>query len=183
MLITTLVVLMSASAHAKKLPHYVFVLPDGYTGWIQIVFDPNHGSPVVVEKGNALVRVGDDGIVHLKTYHTTFVGSTDEFFYEQRDANGRIIRNALPADFTCSIKNSGMDFCFDGSGDLSDGFTVGRATVGKPSDGTPGSAWWLFIGPPALRRKMARPITRNPDPKYPYQIDVPENDPTPERIK
>jgi len=158
--ITTFVMLMSVSAHAKKLPHYVFVLPDGYTGWIQVVFDPNHGSPVVVEKGNALVRVGDDGLVHLKTYHTTFVGSTDEFFYEQRDANGRIIRKALPADFTCSIRNSGMDFCYEPSEERgADGFTAGRASVGKAGPSSEGSSWFFFIGPPALRAKNAVRVT------------------------
>ena len=62
-----------------------------------------------------------------------------------------------------------------------DAFDVGRATLGRVSDGTPGNSWFLFVGPYALREKMARHVHFAP--ARSKKIDVPEDDPTPGRIK
>jgi hypothetical protein len=175
-------IFVSQGAHAAKLPHYIFILPDGYTGWIQVIFDSPGSAPLVLEHDNAVLKIKDDGVIRLPIPGHVFVGSHDDFFYERTDAKGKAVRVLVPSDYVCT-ESSGMDSCYNSKGDLSDGFTVGRATIGKPSDGTPGNSWWLFVGPPDLRKKWARPITRNSDPKWPYQIDVPANDPTPGRIK
>jgi hypothetical protein len=175
-------ILLTANAHARKLPHYVFVLPDGYTGWIQVIFESPNSPPLKLEHDNAVLEIDNSGIIRLPIVGHLFAGSHDEFFYERVDASGKKIRVPVPANFVCP-DSSGMDNCYDANGDISDGFSVGRATRGKANDGTPGSSWWLFVGPPDLRKKMAKKITRNPDPKWPYQIDVPENDPIPGRIK
>jgi hypothetical protein len=176
------VMLLATSALAEKLPHYVFLLPDGYTGWIQVIFDSPGSAPVKVEKGNAILTIDDSGIFRLPIIGRLFAGSHDEFLYLHTTSTGERVRVPVPANYVCA-QNSGMDTCYDPDSGLSDGFSVGRATRGKPNDGTPGSSWWLFVGPPDLRKKMAKTIDRNPDPKWPYQIDVPEHDPTPGRIK
>ena len=176
-----MMIFVAKGAHAAKLPHYIFILPVGYTGWIQVIFDSPGSAPLVLEHDNAVLRIKDDGVIRLPILGHLFAGSHDEFFYERNDANGKVVRVPIPSDYVCT--DSGIDSCYGGDGNLSDGFSVGRATVGKPSDGTPGNSWWLFVGPPDLRKKWAKPITRNSDPKWPYQIDVPGNDPTPGRIK
>jgi hypothetical protein len=173
--------MLSTNAYPKNLPHYVFVLPDGYTGWIQVIFDSPGSAPVKVENGNAILEIDNSGIFRLPIVSHIFAGSHDEFFYE-RVSSGKKARVPVPADYVCT-QYSGMDSCYDSDSNISDGFNVGRATRRKPNDGTPGSAWWLFVGPRDLRKKMAVPVHRNPDPKWPYRIDVPEDDPTPGRIK
>jgi hypothetical protein len=182
LLIAVMMILVSTDLCAEKLPHYIFVLPDGYTGWIQVIFDSPGSAPLVLENDNAVLHIKNDGIIRLPIVGHVFTGSHDEFFYERTDIKGNILRVPVPANYVCT-QNSGMDTCYDSDSGLSDGFTVGRATRGKPNDGTPGNSWWLFVGPPDLRKKMAKPIDRNPDPKWPYQIDVPEHDPIPGRIK
>jgi hypothetical protein len=182
LLLATFMLLATVSASASKLPHYIFILPDGYRGWIQVIFDSPGSAPLKLEHDNAVLEIDDSGVFRLPIIGHVFVGSHDEFFYEHIDANGKKSRVPVPANFVCP-DSSGMDNCYDSKGDVSDGFTVGRATRGKPSDGTPGNSWWLFVGPPELRKKMAKPIHRNPDPKWPYQVDVPEDDPIPGRIK
>ena len=182
LLLAIFMLLATASASAAKLPHYIFILPDGYTGWIQVIFDSPGSAPLKLEHDNAVLEIDNSGIFRLPIVGHLFTGSHDEFFYEHIDPSGRKARVAVPANFVCT-QESGMDSCYDPDGEISDGFSVGRATRGKPNDGTPGSSWWLFVGPPDLRKKMAKKVSRNPDPKWPYQIDVPENDPTPGRIK
>jgi len=182
LLLAFLIILATVSASAQRSPHYVFVLPDGYTGWIQVIFNSPGSAPLKLERNNTILEIDNSGIFRLPIMEHIFAGSHDEFFYETISPNGKKTRIAVPSNFVCA-QSSGLDNCYNGEGDWSDGFTVGRATRGKASDETSGSSWWLFVGPPDLRKKMAVPITRNSDPKYPYQIDVPENDPTPGRIK
>ena len=182
LLIVVTMIFVGECAQAAKLPHYIFILPDGYTGWVQIIFSSPGSARLVLEHDNAVLRIKDDGVIRLPIEHHYFTGSHDEFFYERPETTGKTVRVPVPSDYVCA-ESSGLDTCYDSKGDLSDGFTVSRATVGKPSDGTLGNSWWLFVGPPDLRKKWARPITRNSDPKRPYQIDIPANDPTPGRIK
>jgi hypothetical protein len=165
---------------ARGLPHYAFILPDGYVGWIQVVFSsPNALEPPLVK--NALVlRIDSSGVFRTSMIGTVFTGSHDEFFYSKIDANGKEILTPVPPTFVCT-ELSGLDSCYDSDGNLSDGFTVGRANLGHPNDGTPGNSWFLFVGPPDLRKKYAKVIHRAPGAQY--QIDVPEDDPTPGRIR
>jgi len=182
LLVAAFLLIASTSAYATKLPHYVFVLPNGYTGWIQVVFEDPNGAPFEVEHDNAVLKIDDSGIIRLRGVGRMFVGSHDEFFYDVVDQHGKHSRIPVPANFVCTAM-SGMDNCYDDDSKITDGFSVGRATIGKPKGTTQGSAWWLFVGPPDLRKKMARPAHVNPDPQYPYHIDVPEDDPSPGRIK
>jgi uncharacterized protein DUF6843 len=157
-------------------PHYVFVLPDGYVGWIQVIFDSPGSQELVPERGRFVLRVDKSGVVKTSSSEVVFVGSHDEFFYSHLNVKGKEVLSAVPANFYCG-EDSGIDSCYGGDGTMSDGFTVGRANLGRPNDGTPGSSWFLFVGPPELRAKMAKPIHRAPGQKY--QIDVPEDDPHP----
>jgi hypothetical protein len=134
---------------------------------------------VVHEHERSVIRVDKSGIFKTSSLGHLFAGSHDEFFYSRLDANDEEILSPVPSNYYCG-KFSGIDSCYDSKGTVSDGFFVGRATVGSPSDGTPGNSWFLFVGPPDLRAKMAKPIRRAPGEKY--QIDSPEDDPHPGMI-
>lgn len=170
----------SVSAGAKhSLPHYVFILPDGYVGWIQVIFSSPHASePPLVNNGHVF-RIDNSGVFRTSMIGSFFTGSHDQFFYSKVDAQGKEALAPIPPNYACTAY-SGMDFCYD-SDSLSDGFTVGRANLGHPNDGTPGNSWFLFVGPPDLRKKYAVPVHLAPGEKY--HIDVPDDDPTPGRIR
>jgi hypothetical protein len=168
------------SVWGRQDPHYAMTLPDGYVGWIQIIFaSPNAPRPEF-SHNRYVLRVGDSGVFRTSMLHTHFTGAQDEFFYRRIDSNGKESLVPVPADYVCA-GNSGIDNCFISSDNRVDAFEVGRATVGRVSDGTPGDSWFLFIGPYALREKMARHVHFEPGTKN--KVDVPEDDPIPGRIK
>ena len=164
---------------SAKLPHYVFVPPDGYVGWVQVIFDSPGASEMVPNRGRLVLRLDKSGILKTSSIQHVFAGSHDEFFYSRRDVKGKELLSAVPSNYYCN-QESGIDSCYGSDGTKSDGFTVGRANLGRPNDGTPGNSWFLFVGPRDLRDKMAKPIHRAPGEKY--QIDVPEDDPHPGMI-
>jgi len=179
-LLAVLLLGLAPAGWGKTQPHYTFILPDGYTGWIHIIFaSPNAPKPEFSHNG-FVFRPNDSGIVWTSMLHSYFPGSEDEFFYRKIDRKGKEVLVPVPAEYVCT-GNSGLDNCFISSDDRVDALEIGRATKGRVSDGTPGQSWFLFVGPYALREKMARhahfyPGTTN-------KMDVPEDDPTPGRIK
>jgi hypothetical protein len=167
------------AAAKHSLPHYVFVLPDGYVGWIQVIFSSPQASEPPLLKNGLILRIDNSGVFKTSMYESVFAGSHDEFFYSKLDAQGKETLTSVPTNYACT-EFSGSDTCYD-SDSISDGFTVGRANRGRPNDGTPGNSWFLFVGPPELRKKYAVPVRLAPGEKY--HIDVPEDDPTPGRIR
>lgn len=177
-----IVVLLATIGCRAESPHYVFVLPDGYVGWIQVIFDsPGAPEVVVPNRTRFVLRIPKSGILKTSSLGHVFAfpGSHDEFFYSRLDHKGKEVLSAVPSNYYCN-EESGLDSCYDANGTMSDGFNVGRANLGHPNDGTPGNSWFLFVGPPDLRAKMAKRIHRAPGEKY--QIDVPEDDPHPGMI-
>jgi len=168
------------AAWGKQDPHYAFVLPDGYTGWIQIIFGSPDAPRPEFSHNRFILRVDDSGVLRTSMLHSVFPGSQDEFFYRRIESKGKSELVPVPPEYFCA-GNSGIDNCFISSDNLVDAFQVGRATVGRISDGTPGDSWFLFVGPFALREKMARHIHLEPGTSK--KIDVPEDDPIPGRIK
>ncbi len=178
--VTVLLLFAAHAAFARSKPHYVFLLPDGFVGWVQVISQAPGAPKAVVEKGNLLVDLDDSGVFRTPTFHTSFVGAHDEFFYKRIGANGDALRVSVPSDFVCT--ESGMDMCYTPSEEKgSDGFTVGRATVGVSGPSRDGSSWFFFVGPPALRQKNTVRVIFQPGTKK--WMDHPENDPTPGRIK
>jgi hypothetical protein len=179
-LLLALLLALAPSGWGRQDPHYTFILPDGYTGWIQIIFAAPHGPKPQFSHNGFVFRLNDSGILWTSLLHSNFPGSEDEFFYRRIDRKGKEVLVPVPAEYVCT-GNSGLDNCFISSDDRVDAFEIGRSTVGRVSDGTPGNSWFLFVGPYALREKMARhahfyPGTTN-------KMDVPEDDPIPGRIK
>ena len=175
-----LMLALAPAGWAHPLPHYAFILPDGYTGWIQIVFaSPNAPRPEF-SHGRYILRVDDSGVLRTSMLHSYFAGAQDEFFYRKTGSKEKESLVPVPAEYVCT-GNSGLDNCFISDDTRVDALDVGRATLGRVSDGTPGDSWFLFVGPYALREKMAKHVHYYPGTKK--KIDVPEDDPIPGRIK
>jgi hypothetical protein len=51
-----LLYLALAQASARERPHYLFVLPDGYVGWIQIIFNDPQAPPPILHYTEAQIR-------------------------------------------------------------------------------------------------------------------------------
>jgi len=169
------------SSFGRSKPHYIFLLPDGYIGWVQVISQAPDSARPVVEKGNLLVDLDESGIFRTPTLHTMFVGAHDEFFYRQPDSKGGVTRVPVPPEYVC-LQTSGLDTCYEPSEEKgADGFTVGRATAGKDGPSSEGSSWFFFVGPSALRKKHAIRVVFQPGTKK--WMDHPENDPIPGRIK
>src|SRR5262249_7088050 len=145
----------------------------------QVIFDSPGAPEIVPSHGRFVLRVDKSGVLKTSSIAIVFAGSHDEFFYSRRDVKGKEVLSAVPPNYYCG-EESGIDSCYGSDGTKSDAFTVGRANLGRPNDGTPGNSWFLFVGPPDLRAKMAKPIHLAPGEKY--QIDVPEDDPHPGMI-
>jgi len=175
-----LLLTLAPAGWGKQDPHYAFVLPDGYTGWIQIIFNSPRAPRPELSHNRFVLRVDNSGILRTSMLHTHFAGSQDEFFYRRIDAKGKESLVPVPAEYVCA-GNSGLDNCFISSDSRVDAFEVGRATTGRVSDGTRGDSWFLFVGPFALREKMA--THAHFEPGTTKRIDFPEDDPTPGRIK
>ena len=115
-----------------KPPHYVFILPPDYVGWVQVIFG-DVGAPSLPYKKRILtVEVSDSGAVRTKNLPVWF-STRNEFFYRSKDQRGAEHLVPLPAGYVLDCAGQG-------------GFVVS----GTP-DGSPGSAsWFFFIGPSRL---------------------------------
>jgi hypothetical protein len=175
-----LITLAPAYANARKLPHYVFILPDGYTGWVQIIFRSPGGTDPPQTHDKIKIVLEDSGVYKTGMYHAYFTGSHDEFLY-RRIVEGKESLVPIPASYYCNA-DSGLDTCYKPSEEKgADGFTVGRSSVGKEGPSSGGNSWFFFIGPPELRAKNLVRVTFEPGTKK--WMDHPENDPAPGRIK
>ena len=141
-------------------PHYVFVLPDRYTGWIQVIFESPGAPKIEPDHGRFVLRVDKSGVVKTSSTESYVVGgSHDEFVYGREDVKDKEVLSAVPANYYCGEK-SGIDSCYGADGTTTDGLTVGRRTRGAPTMALPATHGSCLLGPPELRAKMAKPIHR-----------------------
>jgi len=78
LLLAFLIILATVSASAQRSPHYVFVLPDGYTGWIQVIFNSPGSAPLKLERNNTILEIDNSGIFRLPIMEHIFAGSHEE---------------------------------------------------------------------------------------------------------
>jgi hypothetical protein len=175
-----LLLALAPAAWGKQYPHYAIVLPDGYTGWVQVIFATPHEARPEFSHNRYMLRIGDSGVLRTSMAHSYFAGSQDEFFYSRIDSKRRESLVPLPVEYFCG-GNSGLDNCFISSDERVDALAVHRATVGRASNGAPGDSWFFFVGPYALREKRSKHVHYAPGSTN--KIDVPEDDPIPGRIK
>ena len=121
---------------AKVKPSYRFYLPDGYIGWIQIIFNDPQSTPFSVEDGKVRVEVPESGIVRTSNLRIHSSLSPDEFYYRGPILGGTSQNLPVPTDYFLPGIDHG-------------GFGV-MDTGGKGL----GYSWFIFIGPPELRAKV-----------------------------
>lgn len=113
----------------RQAPHYVFVLPDGYIGWVRIMFTVDDMPSLVTENGILTVEFDDSGIVKTRDAHMIVPGKYDKFFYRKGGTKKQTLVS-IPTEYV------------DMRGIYHGGFTATR-------DG--GVSWFFFIGPSNLR--------------------------------
>jgi hypothetical protein len=84
-----IVAFLATIACAAESPHYVFVLPDGYVGWIQVIFDSPRAPMVVPKHGRFVLRVDKSGVLKTSSTEYVFAGSHDEFFYSRLEPKAK----------------------------------------------------------------------------------------------
>jgi uncharacterized protein DUF6843 len=127
---------MAHSAYGRAKPHYTFILPDSYVGWIQVVFSDPQASPLPIRKdGGRQIDVPESGIPRTSDIRVHDFKRKDEFYYRYL-SGGKEGLCPVPSEYVMP-------------GDSHGGFGV-MDTAGKG----PGYSWFLFIGPPELRAKV-----------------------------
>ena len=84
---------------AKVKPSYRFYLPDGYVGWIQIIFNDPQSPPFSIEDGKIRVEVPESGVVRTSNLRIHASLSPDEFYYWDTIHVGTGQNSPLPADY------------------------------------------------------------------------------------
>jgi len=122
---------------AKGNPNYRFYLPNGYVGWIQIIFNDPQSPPFSIEDRKIRVEVPESGIVRTSNLRIHASLSPDEFYYRDPIHGGTAQNRPVPVGYVLAGIDHG-------------GFGV-MDTGGKG----PGYSWFIFVGPPELRAKVA----------------------------
>jgi hypothetical protein len=92
---------LSAKQQANELPHYVFVLPEGYVGWIQVIFMSPGAPELKPEHGKVILRINVDGMFRTSTVGAVFAGSHDEFLYRSLRPDGAEALRPVPSTYFC----------------------------------------------------------------------------------
>jgi uncharacterized protein DUF6843 len=130
------VFLASHLAWAKH-PHYTFILPDKYVGWVQIIFNDPQASRLPFRKDKGYeITIPESGIARTSDWRVHDFRRKDEFYYRSFLPNGNVTFLPVPSEYVMP-------------GDSHGGFGV-MDTGGKG----PGYSWFIFIGPPDLRAKV-----------------------------
>lgn len=132
---STIVTMAAMPAVAERRPHYIFELPDKYVGWVQIIFnDP--GSPALpIAHGGVVLKVPESGIVRTSSIRVHSSLAPDEFFY-------RVIGSAGAQDVPVPAE------------DVLPGINHGGFGVMDTGGRGKGYSWFVFIGPPRLRKEV-----------------------------
>lgn len=132
-----LAILISTHARVKPEPHYTFILPAGYVGWVQVIFNDPSASPLPVRRdGGRVIEVPESGMPRTSDIRVHDSNRKDEFYYQSSQTNGTTELRPVPTAYVLP-------------GDSHGGFGV-MDTGGKGL----GYSWFFFVGPPELRGKV-----------------------------
>lgn len=122
---------------ARKHSRYIFVLPEGYVGWVQVIFmDPN-AKPLAMKDGGYVIDVPESGISRTSDMrvHDSSPKAINEFYYRSASSSATEGLGPIPSDYILP-------------GDSQGGFGI-KDTGGKGA----GYSWFVFIGAPVQRAK------------------------------
>lgn len=146
---TILCLLAEQAVCAKPKPHYVYVLPTGYVGWVRIIHNDNEAQHRQARKdGSVWIEVSEDSEARYSdmTFHLDLVGGPDQFYYH--DASGIEASSyiAVPSEFVMA-----NDPCHHPSDKPSCYSSTHGGFTSMNLDEIPGSLIYFFIGPPGRR--------------------------------
>jgi len=157
-----LAILLPIYGRAK--PHYTFILPDGYVGWLQVIFNDPQASPLPIRNdGGRVIEVPESGVSRTSDIRVHDDKAHDEFYYRSILSNGASELHPMPPEFILPGEGHGGWGVMD--------------TGGKG----PGYSWFIFFGPADLRAQTPwADITKVPG--YGKRLMAPEVYPTPGRL-
>ncbi len=153
-----------------KHPHYTFILPDQYVGWIQIVFNDPQASPLPHRQdGGYEIDVPESGVPRTSHLRVHDFKRKDEFYYRSTLPNGNVDLHPVPSEYVMPDDSHG-------------GFGV-MDTGGRGS----GYSWFIFIGPPDVRAKVPladwdKVVKAHEVNGHPTRFELPDPYPTPGRM-
>src|SRR5580658_8598227 len=134
-----IILFVSIASHLAlaKSPHYTFILPYKYVGWVQIIFNDPQASPLPLRKDKGYeIEVPESGMARTSHLRVHDFRRKDEFYYRSVLLDRKVGFIPVPSEYVMP-------------GDSHGGFGV-MDTGGKG----PGYSWFIFIGPRDLRAKV-----------------------------
>jgi hypothetical protein len=125
----------ASPAQQSRHPHYTFVLPNDYVGWVQIIFNDPLGKPFARRNNSYEIDVPDSGVPRTSDIRVEDGKAEDQFYYRVLLPDGTAKLNPVPSDYVLS------------------GFSHGGFGVMDTGGKGRGYSWFIFIGPRALRDK------------------------------
>jgi hypothetical protein len=127
---------LNGYASSRKQPRYIFSLPAGFVGWIQIIFNDPQATPLCIKDGGVLITVPESGIARTSNLRIHSDLAEDEFRYRSQRPDENLLTERVPAGYVLPGIDHG-------------GFGV-MDTGGKGS----GYLWFIFIGPSVERKQV-----------------------------
>ena len=98
----TILLFLLLPARGRPKPHYTFVLPDKYVGWIQAVFNDSDALPLPKRKdGGYHIDVPESGIPRTSDFHVLDARAKDEFYYRVQLPGGGTELQRVPKRMYC----------------------------------------------------------------------------------
>jgi len=166
-----LIVSVAPPLALAKSPHYRFILPDKYVGWVQIIFNDPQASPLPLRRDKGYeIEVPESGIARTSDIRVQDSKSKDEFCYHSLPSNGKAEVFPVPSEYVMpGVSHSGFGVMDTGGKGL-------------------GYSWFIFIGPPELRSKVPLADWDKVVAEYSKthggrkRVEAPDPDPTPGRM-
>jgi hypothetical protein len=87
------------AVYGRTKPHYTFILPDGYVGWVQIVFNDPGASPFPIRRdGGREIQVPESGIARTSGLRVHDSKARNEFYYRSVLPNGEAEFRTVPSE-------------------------------------------------------------------------------------
>ena len=79
--------LHAAPARSKR-PRYIFMLPDGYVGWVQIIFNDPAAAALPMKDGGYVIDIPESGLTRTSDIRVMDFNSQNEFYYHSSPSTG-----------------------------------------------------------------------------------------------
>src|SRR5579862_8419695 len=93
---------LHSPAKPSKYPHYTFTLPDGYIGWVQIIFNDPQAEHLPWRGNGCEISIPDSGISRTSALRMHSDRAEDEFYYRVPLPDGNVKLAPIPSDYVLS---------------------------------------------------------------------------------